>query len=195
MTNRSRGLTAAFALLVSLAAAPAAFGHAIVSPPVVQSAQDQMFTLGVPTEKEGVTTHQVEMVVPDGFTIDSFEAENGWDRQVKSSGSGDNAVVKSVTWTGGKVPTDEDAVFRFLGGAENAKTYTFTVRQTYSDGSVVEWSGDPSSDTPAPLVEARSSLGGSSSNTLGIIGIVVGAVGVLLGGAALLTRSGTRSLT
>ena len=42
----------------------------------------------------------------------------------------------------------------------SAKTYTFGVRQTYSDGSVVDWSGPESSDTPAPTIEASSSLGG-----------------------------------
>jgi uncharacterized protein YcnI len=195
MTNRSRGLAAAFVLALSLAAVPAAFGHAIVSPPIAESGVDQVWTLAVPTEKEDLTTTKIELVVPDGFSIDSFEAEDGWDRQVKSSGAGENATIQSVSWTGGKTPTDEDSVFRFVGAAENPGTLSFTVRQTYSDGSVVEWSGDPSSDTPAPQVEAKSSLGGGGSDTLAIIGIVVGAVGVVLGAAALLLRGGKRSLT
>jgi uncharacterized protein YcnI len=196
MTNRSRGLLAAFALALPLAAAPAALGHAIVSPPIVQSGEDQVFTLAVPTEKDDLTTTKVQLVVPDGFGIDSFEAVDGWDRQVQASGSGEDARIQSVTWTGGEVKTDEDAIFRFVGAPESAGTVTFTVRQTYSDGSVVEWSGDPDSDTPAPQVEAKSSLGGGGgSDTLAIVGIVVGGVGVLLGGAALLTRGGKRSLT
>jgi uncharacterized protein YcnI len=196
MTNRSRGLVAASVLTLSLAAVPAAFGHANISPPLVKSGVSQVYTLAVPTEKEDVDTTKVELVVPDGFSVDSFEAEDGWDRQVKASGSGEDAKIQSVTWSGGKVPTEELAVFRFIARPSSAKTYAFTVRQTYSDGSVVEWSGNPDSDTPAPQVEASSSLGGGgSSNTLGIIGIVVGGIGVVLGGVALLTRGGTRSLT
>jgi uncharacterized protein YcnI len=196
MTNRSRGLAAAFALTLSLASAQVAFGHASISPPVVQAGQDQLYALAVPTEKEDATTTKIQLTVPDGFSIDSFEAEDGWDRRVQSAGSGEDARVQSVTWTGGNVKTDEDAVFRFVGGAEASGTTSFTVRQTYSDGSVVEWSGDPGSDTPAPQVEAKSSLGGGGgSDTLSIIAIVVGGVGVLLGGAALLTRGGGRSLT
>jgi len=61
------------------------------------------------------------------------------------------------------------------------------VRQTYSNGKVVDWSGAESSDTPAPRVEAVSSFGGSSS-TLTIVALVVGAIGVLLGIVALATR-------
>ena len=55
---------------------------------------------------------------------------------------------------------------------------------------MVEWSGYSGLDTPAPQVEAQSSLGGGSSDTLAIVEIVVGG-SVLLGGAALLTRSGS----
>ena len=37
---------------------------------------------------------------------------------------------------------------------EGQGEYTFNVRQTYSDGSVVEWSGDEDSDTPAAHIAA-----------------------------------------
>ena len=79
------------------------------------------------------------------------------------------------------MPTDEDAVFRFNGSMDSAKTYTFQVRQTYSNGKVVDWSGSESSDTPAPTIEASLRLGGGSSSTLTIVALVVGAVGVVLG--------------
>jgi uncharacterized protein YcnI len=195
MNHCSRGLLAAPVLALTLAAVPAAFGHANISPPVVQSGVSQVYTLAVPTEKEDLDTTKIELVVPDGFSVDSFEAEDGWDRQVKSSGSGEDAKIQSVTWSGGKVPTDELAVFRFVGRPQDSKTYVLTVRQTYSDGSVVEWSGNEDSDTPAPRIEAESSLGGGGSDTLSIVAIVVGAIGVVLGGAALLLRGGKRSLT
>ena len=47
-------------------------------------------------------------------------------------------------------------MFQFLASTDAAKTYTFKVRQTYSDGTVVDWSGPESSDTPAPSIEAKS---------------------------------------
>ena len=58
---------------------------------------------------------------------------------------------------GGSVPTGEDSTFSFLAGTDASKTYTFGVEQTYSDGSIVNWSGPESSDAPAPTIEAKAS--------------------------------------
>ena len=112
---------------------------------------------------------------------------------MQQTGSGENAVITKVTWSGGKVPTGEDAAFSFLAVTAAAKTYTFGVRQTYSDGSVVDWNGPESSDTPSPTIESKSSLGGGSSSTLSIIALVVGGIGVLLGLIAVLS-GGRRAL-
>ncbi|WP_445152176.1 YcnI family protein [Baekduia sp. Peel2402] len=88
---------------------------------------------------------------------------------------------------------------------------TFKALQTYSNGDVVRWIGPADSDHPAPQITvtdaAAPAAGGTSttaaastpaatarddsdsaSKTLGIAGLVVGIVGVLLGGAALVTR-------
>ena len=173
----------------ALAVAAPASAHARISPSVTVSKQGEVFTLAVPTEKEGASTTKVVLTVPDGFAIDSFVPAPGWKRRVQQSGSGESAVVKSVTWTGGSVPTGEDAAFQFLAEAQSSKTYTFSVEQSYSDGSIVNWSGAESSDTPAPTVEARSSFGGGGS-TLAVVALVVGAIGIILGGLALVTGSG-----
>ncbi len=184
----------ALAGIAALAVAAAASAHAIVSPAVALDKKLQQFTLSVPTEKEGLTTTEIELTVPSGFAIDSFEpAPAGWKQQVQSTGSGESAIVQKVTWTGGRVPTDEDAVFRFNASTSGAKSYTFDVRQTYSDGSVVEWTGPESSDTPAPTIEAVSSLGGGGSSTLAIVALAVGILALLVGIVALATRGG-RSL-
>jgi uncharacterized protein YcnI len=189
---RARTLVGVAAALVGLAAASSAWAHAEISPPIAKSKTTQLFTLAVPTEKEGLTTTKVELTPPSGFGIDSFVPSVGWKREVKSTGSGENTEIQQVTWTGGAVPTEEDAVFQFLGNPDSSKTYTFKVRQTYSDGSVVDWSGPESSDTPAPVIEAKSSLGGGGSSTLAIIALVVGAAGVALAALALATRGGSR---
>jgi uncharacterized protein YcnI len=179
--------------VAALAAAAAASAHAHVSPPVVIAKQSQVFTLAVPTEKEDIQTTQVELTVPEGFGIDSFFPSPGWKRTVQSTGSGENTVINKVTWSGGKVPTEEDAAFSFLGAPSSSKTYTFQVRQTYADGSIVDWSGPESSDTPSPTVVAKSTLGGGSTSTLTVIALVVGAIGVVLGAIALLA-GGRRAL-
>ena len=191
---RARALAGAAVVAVGLTVVSSAWAHAEISPPVTKSKTLQLFTLAVPTEKEGLTTTKIELTLPSGFGIDSFVSETGWKRQLQQTGSGENAVIQKVTWTGGSVPTGEDSIFQFLASPDSSKTYTFAVRQTYSDGSVVDWSGPESSDTPAPRIEAKSSLGGGGSSTLAIIALVVGGIGVLLGAVALATRGGSRPL-
>lgn len=177
-------------VLAALVAPAAAFAHARVSPAVGVAKSLELYTLAVPTEKEGAATTQVEFSPPSGFSIDSFVPSPGWTRKVQQTGSGEDAVITKVTWSGGKVPTGEDATFAFLAQPSESKTYTFGVRQTYSDGAVVDWSGSEASDNPAPTIKAVDSLGGSSSSTLALIALVVGGVGVLLGAIALVARGG-----
>ncbi len=181
----------ALAAGVALVIAGGAWPHAIVSPAVALDKKLQWFTLSVPTEKEGATTSEIELTVPSGFGIDSFEPPPaGWKMKVQSTGSGESAVVQKVTWTGGHVPTDQDAVFHFNASTGGAKTYTFRVRQTYSDGSIVDWSGPESSDTPAPSVEAVSSIGGGGSSTLSIVAVALAGVALLVGIVGLVSRGG-----
>ncbi len=178
-------------VVASLALPAGAFAHAEISPPVGVQEKLELYTLAVPTEKDGATTTTIELTVPAGFGIDSFAPASGWTRHVQQTGSGEDAVVQKVTWGGGSVPTGEDSVFSFLASASQAKTYAFTVRQTYSDGSIVDWSGPESSDNPSPTIEVRSSLGRGGNSTLTIVAIAVGAAGVVLAIIALL--SGKRS--
>ena len=178
---------------VALIVAASASAHAELSPAVALTSHGQLFTLAVPTEKDNATTTKVELTPPGGFAIDSFVPAPGWTRTLKSTGSGEETQIQRVTWAGGHVPTEDDAVFQFLASADSAKTYSFKVRQTYSDGSVVDWNGDESSDTPAPVITAKGSLGGGGSDTLAIVAIVVGGVALLLSLVGLV--AGRRQLT
>ena len=189
--HRSTRITAfAVAAVAPLVVVASAAAHAKVSPPVVLAKAGQVFTLAVPTEKDGATTTTVELTPPQGFSIDSFVASPGWKRAVQQTGSGENATITKVTWSGGAVPTGEATDFAFVATASAKGDYTFGVRQTYSDGTVVNWSGPESSDTPAATVQAVSSLGGGGSSTLAIVAVALAAVALVLAGAGLLRGSG-----
>jgi len=190
-----RKLALLAATLAAAVVVPSAWAHAHVQPTAVLARQDNVFALTVPTEKEGTTTTAVELTAPDGFTIDAFAPSPGWKRQVETTGSGENTRITKVTWSGGSVPADESAFFTFTGEAESSSSLTFDVRQTYSNGEVVDWSGPESSDTPAPVVEAKSSLGGGGTSTLAIVALVVGALALVMAAVAIVTRGGTRPLT
>jgi uncharacterized protein YcnI len=186
------GLLVAVATLI--VGAGSAWAHARISPVVVEAKQLQLFSLAVPTEKDNLTTTKVELTVPQGFAIDSFVPAPGWKREVQQTGSGEDAVVQKVTWAGGSVPTEEDSLFQFLASPSASKTYTFTIRQTYSDGSVVDWSGPESSDSPSPTVEAKASLGGGGSSTLAIVALVVAGAALVVAIVGLLSGKGDRPL-
>jgi uncharacterized protein YcnI len=175
---------------VALTVAGTASAHARLSPPVSLAKELQLYSLAVPTEKANLKTTKVVLTVPTGFGIDSFAPTPGWTQQLRQTGSGEDAVVQKVTWTGGSVPTGQDSLFQFLAQPAKSGTYTFHVEQTYSDGSIVNWDGSESSDDPAPTIVAKSSLGGGGSSIVSIVGLVVAVLALILAGAALLARGG-----
>lgn len=177
---RHRIALGALVALGALTITTAAWAHAHISPPVALAQEGQLFTLTVPTEKDGATTTTIALTPPKGFDIDSFVPAPGWQR---------TAAKGTITWSGGSVPTEEDAAFSFLASTKGTGTYVFHVRQTYSDGTVVDWSGPESSDTPAPTMKAVSSFGGGTS-PLVYVALAVAAVALVLGLAAVLVRSG-----
>ena len=188
--KRRRWLVALVVAGAGLLLPAAASAHARVSPPVSVAGKLQLYSLAVPTEKAGLTTTKIVMTVPAGFGIDSFvPPPPGWTQQVQQTGSGDSAVIEKVTWTGGKTPTGEDSLFQFLAQPASSKTYTFQVQQTYSDGSIVSWSGPESSAAPAPTIEVKDSLGGGGVSVLTIIALVVGVIALLVSGFALVSGS------
>ncbi len=180
----------ALAAALMLVSAASASAHARISPPVSVANELQLFSLGVPTEQANATTTKIVLNVPAGFSIDSFVPAPGWHQVLKQTGSGDNAVIQQVTWTGGHVPSGEDSLFQFLAEAASPGTYRFTVQQTYSNGQIVNWAGSESSADPAPTIELKSSLGGGGTSALTIIALVLGALGLLVGGIALTGRGG-----
>ncbi len=189
------GLVALVAAGAGLSLPAVASAHARISPPVSVAGKLQLYSLAVPTEKSGLTTTKLVMTVPSGFGIDSFvPPSTPWHVQLAQTGSGDSAVITKVTLTGGNTPTGEDTLFQFLAQPSSAKTYTFEVEQTYSDGSIVNWSGSESSAAPAPTIQAETSLGGGGVSLLTIIALVVGVLGLLAGGFALLGGSKERDL-
>jgi uncharacterized protein YcnI len=187
---RHRFALGAIVALAALMFTASAFAHARLSPAVGLAKQLQLFTLAVPTEKENALTASVELTLPAGFSIDSFVPSPGWTRSVQQLGSGEEAVIQKVTWSGGKVPTGEDATFSFLALPAAAKTYTFAVKQTYTDGAVVDWTGSESSDAPAPTLKAVTSLGGGGTSTLNLVALALAAVALIVAVVGLVSRGG-----
>ena len=163
-TQVCRTLARACVLVATLALAPSALAHAELFPSTVPAGDGQLLQLAVPNEKDNASTREIQISIPNGFDLESVAATPGWTATIsgQKQQNGELAGGDSVTWKG-KLSGTSLAVLPFTGVPKNAGTYTFTVRQTYSDGSVVEWSGTESSDTPAARIEATSGSGSSGS--------------------------------
>jgi uncharacterized protein len=129
--------------------------------------------------------------------------------------------VSTITWTGhgaeGRIPPGafQDFGLSVQVPGKAGDTLTFKALQTYSDGKVVRWIGPSGSDAPAPSVgvtaagatsagagapvqsgganasTSSEAADGSGSDTLAIVALIVGALGLVAGGVALASaRSG-----
>jgi uncharacterized protein YcnI len=195
------------ALLAAGAFPAAAQAHIQVTPPVVAPADAVKFTVLVPGERDSETV-KVELRMPRGLIPFSYADPAGWKRSLAKAPDGS---VERVIWTG-SAPSDGFTEFAFLAGTpDKAGALQFKALQTYADGTVVRWIGEPDSDNPAAVVKvdagaAKQNAGGESgsdaaapatdaatvaaapasdgsSNTLPII---LGAAGLALGLIALL---------
>jgi len=117
--------------------------------------------------------------------------------------------VREIVWTGdgqeGKIAPGQFQDFPLsvqIPGKEG-DTLTFKALQTYDNGEVVRWIGGPGAEEPAPQVlvtaaepegghqattadEAGGSEDDSASQGLGIAALIVGALGLIAGGTALI---------
>jgi len=120
--------------------------------------------------------------------------------------------VSSITWTAdaaGKIALGEFATFDIsVGPVPKVPSVAFTALQSYSDGSIVRWDGvtpasgaapehpaplltitlTPQSAIAAPAAAADNAAADNAARTLGAIGIVIGAFGLLAAAVALRRR-------
>jgi uncharacterized protein YcnI len=185
----TRARTAGFAAVLALVAAGPATASTSVSPAISVANELQIYSLAVSTEKANAATTKIVVTFPDDFAVTSFLPSPGWRRVERQTMSRSNGLVTRVTWSGGRVPAGEAALFQFVAEAVKPGTYRFLVRQTYSNGSDVDWSGAESSVNPAPTIRVAASIGGGGSSTEAIVAIVLGGAAVFVGGVALTNRS------
>lgn len=210
-------IAAACAATAGALAIPAAAGaHVTLQPSEAPAKGFVVEDVRVPNEEPNANTTKVVVQFPDGFAEVSFQPVPGWNVKVKktklaqpiTTDEGDKLTeqVSQVTWSGGKITPGQFQDFPVsVQIPDKAGTaLTFKAVQTYDNGKVVRWIGAPDAQEPAPQVKitpavaetasatpAASTSGDkedSDSKTLSIIALIVGALGLLAGGAALLSR-------
>ncbi len=200
-------LTAGFVLVIGivLAVPSVALAHVVVRPTEVETAARQVFTVGVPNEsKSGAQIVNVRLVIPDGLESTRPNSKPGWNIEVVKSGEGESARVSEIIWSGGSVPTDQRDEFLFQSKAP-VKTGELQWKsyETYSDGTVVAWEDKPSQKegtqpysvtkviTPVKADQTAAVTNTEAdqpSNAKLYFAIALGAIGIVLSGAALVSK-------
>jgi uncharacterized protein YcnI len=143
---------------LTLAVSAPAWAHVVVSPEEVAAGDYATLTVSVPTEKE-VPTTEIRVEVPDGFILSGVQPVPGWDYSFEEDGG----LITAITWSGGEIKPNEFQQFLLQAQApEEPGDYPWKAFQTYQDGSVVEWTGPPDAEEPAPVVAVVS--GGSEGH-------------------------------
>lgn len=197
-------------LVISVAAltfSTTASAHVVVKPAEVTTASFQTFTIGVPNEKS-IPTTTIKLLIPEGLKHVSPTQKAGWNISAEKEGTGEAAVITSITWSGGTVGAGFRDEFTFSGQVpETTAELQWKAYQTYSDGTIVSWdkvshgddheSEDPNSgplsvtevvtqtaqDTAIAKTEqaaAEAKKTTSRSLYVAIAGVVVGLTGVFL---------------
>ncbi|WP_248064030.1 YcnI family protein [Paenibacillus silvae] len=173
LTSTVAAGVAAFMLFASFASA-----HVTVNPSNAQTGAWQMYTIKVPSEKELPTT-KITLKVPKEVTFKQYQPLTGWKISTEKN---DSKEVTSITW---EVDGDNQGIlagqfqqFNFVAqNPKNEAEVAWDAFQYYSDGSIVEWTGQPDdnnphsittiSEDPAVAGNAAASDGHDSAGTAG----------------------------
>jgi uncharacterized protein YcnI len=209
------GMVAAF----TLALAGPASAHVTVNPNTAVQGGYTKVTFRVPNETDGADTVKVEVSLPidTPFASVSLKPVAGWTMAAEKAklatpidahGTKIDEAVAKITWTATGDAAIKPGQFQefdvSLGPLPQVPQVVFKALQTYSDGTVVRWIDEPTTDgtepeKPAPVLkltpgsgDAHAAASGPAMAAAAVTetesdgdGTWVGVVGIVLGLAAL----------
>lgn len=208
MRKQIAGVASAAAL-----ALPATAGaHVTLQPNSAPAGGFTVENVRVPNESGTASTTKVDLKLPDGFAFASYERVPGWTAKItrtklaqpiKTDDGEIGEQVSRIVWTANSDATGiqpgqfQDFSLSVQIPGKAGDTLTFKAVQTYSDGEIARWIGAPDADKPAPQVvvtAAEAEHGASATDksgkddgtdTLAVIALIVGALGLGAGATAL----------
>ena len=151
----------AVASALALVAAPAAFAHFAFVPGEAPARSFARLQLSVPNERDDASTVRVAVEIPESIRFVRVPPTPGWQVKVEREPLDEPLLVGNrrvedrisvVEWSGGEITGSGSQSFAIRLALPRAagRAIAFRATQTYSSGEVVEWVGEPGSDTPAP---------------------------------------------
>jgi uncharacterized protein YcnI len=121
------------------------FAHAVVKPSTAGIGSYTDFSLGVPSEKDNVSTISIQLMLPKGLSSVSPFVKPGWQIEVKNNQN----MPTEIYLTGGIIPAGQKDSFGFTVQVPSTPTeLDWKVIQTYSDGSTISWTIGPKDKQP-----------------------------------------------
>jgi uncharacterized protein YcnI len=232
MSLLKRSALAAAAITgLTLALAGPAYAHVTVNPNTATAGGYTKVTFRVPNETNNADTTKLEVNLPADAPVASVSVKPvpGWNAvavrsklatPIKAHDAEITETVSKITWTaqaGAAIKPGQFQEFDVsLGPLPESGQMVFKALQTYSDGSVVRWIDEPSTEGtepehPAPVlklaaatapagapaaanaaVPAPDSGDSGGIDTVGLLGLIAGLLALALGTAAFL-RAGRRT--
>jgi uncharacterized protein YcnI len=169
---RVGAVTAAAAALLLAVAGPAS-AHVTVNPDTAAQGDYTKIAFRVPNETDSTDTTKLEVNLPTDTPIASVSLRpvQGWTavavksklaKPIKTDDGEVTEAISKITWTAGAGAAIKPGQFQefelSLGPLPDAGQVVFKALQTYSDGSIVRWIDEPTSDGsepehPAPVLK------------------------------------------
>jgi uncharacterized protein YcnI len=203
-------------LAVALTAPASADAHISLHPNTIPSGAFATVDVRVPGERPGAHVTRIDMLLPPGFSDVGYQDVPGWSVRVIEAGARVSQIV--WTWSGplGRLENGRFLDFPLslaMPAHMAGRALEFRTLQTYSDGQLVRWI-EPSLDSehPSPRINLTAPGGviedvagaeagpsaaqtplahtapRSSGDTLGLVALILGALGVLVGGCSILLQ-------
>jgi uncharacterized protein YcnI len=141
-----------FVLCFCFGFATIADAHVTVWPKNSEVGAWEKYTVRVPSEKES-STIKIQLDFPKNVSVETVQPLADWDYQFIKGSDGRN---KGIVWTakGDGIKAHEFLEFTIIGAnPKQATNVSWNAHQTYSDGSIVNWTGKPGSDKPASVTK------------------------------------------
>lgn len=124
-----------------------ASAHVVVKPSDVKTGTFQTFNVSVPTEKDNPTV-SIKLEVPEDISSARPSVKAGWTIKTDKEGTGEDAKITAITWSGGEIGAGYRDDFTFSAKTpDHPMDIEWKVHQTYQDGTVVSWDQPSGSDT------------------------------------------------
>ncbi len=176
-------LVAATVTGLTLALAAPASAHVTVNPDTATAGGYAKVTFRVPNESDSASTTKVEVNLPADNPVASVSVKPlpGWDvastisklaKPLEAHGAQITEAVSKITWTakaGSEVKPGQFQEFDVsMGPLPASGQMVFKALQTYSDGTVVRWIDEPTTDgaepeSPAPVLKLTAAAAGSDT--------------------------------